>query len=243
MANKTCVTFAFIGLLCPINLHAMDTVIVDAIHTQDGKKLTAEEYNKEISRTAEEIDKQDQLYHRVFSKLAQGNSKLNTNLYFAAQNGLIRTATLLLERNADIQAQAVEGWVGFTPLHAATFYNRLPMISFLLSRNASLEAKAEHDLTPLHVAAFNGHTEAIKILLQHHANVDAKTSEGATPAELALVENKMEAFQLLQMTQLKKCPSCGTIARTKCSACEKVYYCNRSCQKKHWPTHKLECKK
>jgi len=27
----------------------------------------------------------------------------------------------------------------------------------------------------------------------------------------------------------------------KCSSCQYVYYCNRSCQKESWPIHKIEC--
>jgi hypothetical protein len=28
----------------------------------------------------------------------------------------------------------------------------------------------------------------------------------------------------------------------KCGACKAVYYCDRDCQKAHWPLHKLMCK-
>jgi len=38
------------------------------------------------------------------------------------------------------------------------------------------------------------------------------------------------------------CPSCGTIAETKCTGCKQIYYCNKACQKKHWKQHKPECK-
>ena len=29
---------------------------------------------------------------------------------------------------------------------------------------------------------------------------------------------------------------------TKCTACRKVCYCEKACQKKHWKEHKFECK-
>lgn len=27
----------------------------------------------------------------------------------------------------------------------------------------------------------------------------------------------------------------------KCSRCQRVKYCDRACQKAHWPTHKQDC--
>ncbi|KAK7092424.1 ankyrin repeat and MYND domain-containing protein 2-like [Littorina saxatilis] len=39
------------------------------------------------------------------------------------------------------------------------------------------------------------------------------------------------------------CTTCGeTKAEKKCSACKCVNYCNQTCQKLHWPTHKKFCK-
>merc|ERR1739848_318675 len=30
---------------------------------------------------------------------------------------------------------------------------------------------------------------------------------------------------------------------SRCSSCQSVRYCSRECQKKHWKTHKVDCKK
>ena len=38
------------------------------------------------------------------------------------------------------------------------------------------------------------------------------------------------------------CPVCSKTAENKCTACKEIFYCNRECQKKHWKTHKFECK-
>jgi hypothetical protein len=38
------------------------------------------------------------------------------------------------------------------------------------------------------------------------------------------------------------CAACGSITEKKCGRCEKVYYCKRECQKKHWKAHKKECR-
>ncbi len=55
-----------------------------------------------------------------------------------------------------------------------------------------------------------------------------------------------EAFQKVIM-QLKKCIVClasqksdGTVC-SKCGGCKLVYYCSKTCQLKHWPTHKSKC--
>eukprot|EP01113_Clastostelium_recurvatum_P001518 TRINITY_DN10619_c0_g1_i1.p1 TRINITY_DN10619_c0_g1~~TRINITY_DN10619_c0_g1_i1.p1 ORF type:complete len:347 (-),score=55.87 TRINITY_DN10619_c0_g1_i1:13-987(-) len=38
------------------------------------------------------------------------------------------------------------------------------------------------------------------------------------------------------------CGNCGMEAKgMKCSRCKKVYYCDRECQKVHWPAHKKTC--
>ena len=40
-----------------------------------------------------------------------------------------------------------------------------------------------------------------------------------------------------------KCPQCGAAATKACSRCKKQRYCSAACQKAHWPTHKLTCRK
>jgi hypothetical protein len=41
------------------------------------------------------------------------------------------------------------------------------------------------------------------------------------------------------------CAECGKeggVSLKTCKACMSVKYCNASCQHKHWPKHKIECK-
>ena len=50
-----------------------------------------------------------------------------------------------------------------------------------------------------------------------------------------------------EKTETKKVPEgdcilCGKLARMLCSGCKNVFYCNRDCQKKHWSSHKSDCK-
>ena len=41
-----------------------------------------------------------------------------------------------------------------------------------------------------------------------------------------------------------KCAACNKVSDSlkKCGGCNQVKYCNRDCQKLHWPKHKKECK-
>jgi len=38
------------------------------------------------------------------------------------------------------------------------------------------------------------------------------------------------------------CIVCGQLAKCLCSGCKHVFYCSRECQRKHWSSHKDECK-
>jgi hypothetical protein len=38
------------------------------------------------------------------------------------------------------------------------------------------------------------------------------------------------------------CYTCGTEAKHLCGGCAAVWYCDKECQKSHWPVHKATCK-
>jgi len=39
------------------------------------------------------------------------------------------------------------------------------------------------------------------------------------------------------------CGYCAKLANLACSVCKEVRYCNKKCQKDHWPKHKTRCVK
>jgi len=66
-----------------------------------------------------------------------------------ALNGFTRVAKLLLDRKADPNARALNG---FTPLHIACKKNRIKVVELLLKYGASIEATTEVSTTTYHSA-------------------------------------------------------------------------------------------
>jgi len=77
-------------------------------------------------------------------------------LYIFYPSRHVRIAKLLLDRKADPNARALNG---FTPLHIACKKNRIKVVELLLKNGAHIEAATESGLTPLHVASFMGEDE------------------------------------------------------------------------------------
>ncbi|XP_062853032.1 zinc finger MYND domain-containing protein 10 [Trichomycterus rosablanca] len=68
------------------------------------------------------------------------------------------------------------------------------------------------------------------------------------PSECELREqaNRLaETYNLDVMESLildkPKCGACGAVGVKRCSRCQGEWYCNRECQVKHWPKHKITC--
>uniref|UniRef100_A0A914W895 Uncharacterized protein n=1 Tax=Plectus sambesii TaxID=2011161 RepID=A0A914W895_9BILA len=106
----------------------------------------------------------------------------------------VRVAKLLLDRNADPNARALNG---FTPLHIACKKNRIKVVELLLKYHAAIEATTESGLTPLHVASFMGCMNIVIYLIQQGANPDVTTVRGETPLHLAARANQTDIVRIL----------------------------------------------
>lgn len=129
--------------------------------------------------------------HRVFLFPVTKSCCFTFNLI--AHCGHVRVAKLLLDRNADANARALNG---FTPLHIACKKNRIKVVELLLKHGASISATTESGLTPLHVASFMGCMNIVIYLLQHEASPDVPTVRGETPLHLACRANQVKFYSL-----------------------------------------------
>ena len=64
-------------------------------------------------------------------------------------------------------------------------------------------------------------------------------------SDLELAEKNLESSTKKKTTppEIGKCAHCKKDATKKCSQCKSVFYCDTTCQKKHWTKHKHACKK
>ncbi len=95
-------------------------------------------------------------------------------LVFALQAKRTKSARVLLEAGADVNAQGPDG--------AALHHVRdLALAKELLARKADVHLRSQYKKTPLHEAASAGDVAIVELLLAHGAEVDPEDAYGATP--------------------------------------------------------------
>jgi len=85
---------------------------------------------------------------------------------WALGTGHVDVAQMLVERGADVSAQAEDGT---TPLHLASSKGHVDVARILVERGADVSAQAEDGTTPLHLASSKGHVDVAQILVEHGA--------------------------------------------------------------------------
>ena len=110
-----------------------------------------------------------------------------TPLHYAAAEGQLDAVKLLIEKGADVNAKAKNG---FTPLHLASYrvsslfpYRRIAEV--LIAKGAAVNAKDLTGATPLHAASRVNSKDVADLLISKRADVNAKAKGDITPLHLA----------------------------------------------------------
>ncbi|XP_069671550.1 receptor-interacting serine/threonine-protein kinase 4-like [Periplaneta americana] len=121
----------------------------------------------------------------VGTNASMQNSVGDTPLHWAAREGHVGVARLLIDAGAQLMVKA--GSNGHTPLHVVGFSENVEaMARLLVERGADLEAVEKHKQTPLHWAAGRWKSlPAVQALVALGANMAARDDQNRTPLELA----------------------------------------------------------
>ena len=111
-------------------------------------------------------------------EMAHGGS---TPLLFAARQGDVATARVLLDAGADIDAAAA---AGTSPLVVAAHSDHGALATFLLERGADPNASGA-GYTALHAAVLRGNLDLVKTLLESGANPNAVVQHGTPGRRLS----------------------------------------------------------
>lgn len=101
----------------------------------------------------------------------------------------------ILSHNVNLKAKDEGGWT--STMHAVR-HNRPEMLTLLINKGASINAKDDDEgMTALMMAAYDGKLELVQILLNYGANVHLEDNYDMTALELAQEQAHVEIAELL----------------------------------------------
>lgn len=118
-----------------------------------------------------------------------------TPLYFAAMNGHVEIARVLLEKGADPNI-AREDSLG-PPVVRAAYDGNLEMMTLLLDKGADIDNIDYSRRTALHAAINRGMREAAALLIEKGANPNTQDRLGNSPLKETLTFNQPDIAKLL----------------------------------------------
>ena len=125
-----------------------------------------------------------------------------TALHYAADQGHLATAGLLLRLGARVDAEDPDG---NTPLFWACINDNLPMLELLLDAGADMDHQCRLSYTPLHWAAMKNCLGTLRLLVRRGADHTIVCRRGQTPLSLACdLDQRACALHLISVLSLAK---------------------------------------
>jgi hypothetical protein len=143
-----------------------------------------------------DIDRLDEMLGADPALIGARSNDGMTPLGLTAFFGHARAATLLLERDADIEQRSVP-FGSPTPLHSAVAGNHPAAVRVLLAYGADPNAEQTRGWRALHSAAQHGNVEIVRLLLDYDADPTLTTDGGRTAADVADGPERDEIARLI----------------------------------------------
>ncbi|XP_062501820.1 ankyrin repeat domain-containing protein 27-like [Corticium candelabrum] len=139
------------AMLAVSTLQSQDNITAQLCHPL----CSCDKCEKLVARTRNDLNAVT-----VFSRDDRGC----TSLHVAAQEGYTEVMTLLIERQAQVNAADFHG---STPLHVACLRGNQKAAILLIDRSASVNVITNDGNLPLHLCCMNGHEECAKVFFFH----------------------------------------------------------------------------
>jgi uncharacterized protein len=143
----------------------------------------------EDDRVAELLDAEP---YRVSGLSPDGFSPLHLAVFFAHPS----TAQLLLDRDADVNAEA-DNSSHVQPLHSAAAGRSADCVRILLDAGSDVDARQHGGYTALMEAAMQGNEEMVRALLDAGADQTLTDDDGRNSIEFARAEGHTDVAELL----------------------------------------------
>jgi hypothetical protein len=119
-----------------------------------------------------------------------------TPLHWAAKNGHVEIARVLLQNGAEVN---VRNNYGNTPLHYAAIHGHVDILHLLVENGADLEAQNNGGWRALNLAACHGHLPFIQELIsRYHVDINARVENGRTALRVARDWDNTEIITFLR---------------------------------------------
>ena len=117
-----------------------------------------------------------------------------TGLHLSAQNGHYDIVDLIIQVNADVDCEMVDG---STPMLLAAEGGHVNIIKFLLTNNADISHENYDGLQAIHLASRKGHLGVIELLHKNQTDINARCVDGSTPLMLAVLSDSLHCVKYL----------------------------------------------